>query len=241
VVEGEKSHLSGVAEVFAGLHFKIEGFAFGGMGLDDFLNELQVDRVFGVGGELVGGLKVEPQKKGPFGILLEIEAALDVENFRDFEEVAAGLAQHPLNSGVVDFGGKLEKDEVVDHGTGMIGGPVTSTAPIKRSFFDRVDISDHENGNEAQHAPENDRAMDDHEFAEDNRPREHKNNLDIKKNEEHGDEVKFDTESRLRAGVGNHSALVGHVFGCGSSPGPSQNEIGKQGDGGKSHRHDHMK
>src|SRR5947208_12559774 len=69
--------------------------------------------------------------------------------------------------------------------------------PVENTFSQRVNVSDHEDGNETEHAPENDWVPMNH-VTINHRPRVHKHDLEIEKNEEHGDQIKPYAESRLR-------------------------------------------
>src|SRR6267154_2476371 len=86
-----------------------------------------------------------------------------------------------------------------------------STLPIKDAFSQRVNVSDHENGNETEHAPENDRVPVDH-VAINHRPRVHEYDFEVEQNEEHRDQVKLYAESRLRFADRYHPAFISRIF-----------------------------
>src|ERR1044072_4036100 len=69
--------------------------------------------------------------------------------------------------------------------------------PVEDAVSQRVNVSDHEDGNETEHAPENDRMPTDH-VAINHRPRVHEHDLEIEKNEEHRDQIKPYAQPRLR-------------------------------------------
>src|SRR4029434_2180595 len=86
-----------------------------------------------------------------------------------------------------------------------------SSLPVEDAFSQRVNVSDHEDGNETEHAPENDRVPMDH-VAINYRPRVHEHDLEIEKNEEHRDQIKPYAESRLRFTDRYHPAFIGRIF-----------------------------
>lgn len=118
--------------------------------------------------------------------------------------------------------------------------PEKSAAEVQRAFFQGVDIADHQDGNKTKHAPEDDGAVKFQEIPEDNRPWIHEDDLDIEEDEQHRDEVKLHTESRLRAGFGKHAAFVGEVFGGRAFSNPSENQVREQSDRGEPDRDNHM-
>src|SRR5436305_6012367 len=71
-----------------------------------------------------------------------------------------------------------------------------SSLPVENTFSQRVNVSDHEDGNETEHAPENDRVPMNNVTLK-HPPREHKNNLEIEKNKKNGDQKKTSNKSRL--------------------------------------------
>ena len=86
--------------------------------------------------------------------------------------------------------------------------------PIQGAFFKCVDVGDGEDACEAGHAPENDGVSwltDEVDKADS--PRIHEDDLDIKNNEEHGDEVEFNAEAWGSFTDGEHAALVGGFLG----------------------------
>ena len=58
--------------------------------------------------------------------------------------------------------------------------------PVQRPLLEGIDVPNHENGDEAEHAPKDQLALDDH-FLEDDSPRIHEDDLQIEQNEKHGD------------------------------------------------------
>src|SRR5207245_1654055 len=110
-----------------------------------------------------------------------------------------------------------------------------STLPIKDAFSQRVNVSDHEDGNETEHAPENDRVPMDH-VAINHRPRVHEHDFEIEKNEQHRDQIKLYAESRLRFTHRYHPAFIGRIFDRGTEAGLAQKDADDQGRGGETDR-----
>src|SRR2546421_6174099 len=110
-----------------------------------------------------------------------------------------------------------------------------STLPIKDAFSQRVNVSDHENGNETEHAPENDRVPMDH-VAINHCPRVHEHDFQVEKNEEHRNQIKLHAESRLRFTDRHHSAFVGRIFDAAAAAGLTQKHADDQGRGGETDR-----
>src|SRR5438093_13609980 len=85
-----------------------------------------------------------------------------------------------------------------------------SSLPVENAFSQRVNVSDHEDGNETEHAPENDRVPMDH-VAINHRPRVHEYDFEVEQNEEHRDQVKLYAESRLRFADRYHPAFIRRI------------------------------
>src|SRR5207248_9872435 len=92
---------------------------------------------------------------------------------------------------------------------------------IERAFFQRVNVADHQDADEAEHAPEDHAAVRDRFFVND-RPRIHEHDLEIEQDEEHGDEIELHAKARLSLALRNHPAFVGSVFRRRASPGFSE-------------------
>src|SRR5438132_9499002 len=86
-----------------------------------------------------------------------------------------------------------------------------SALRIRDAFSQRVKVSEHENRNETEHAPENDRVPMDH-VAINHRPRVHEYDFEIEQNEEHRDQVKLYAESRLRFADRYHPAFIRRIY-----------------------------
>lgn len=84
--------------------------------------------------------------------------------------------------------------------------------PIQRTFLESVNVGDGEEAGESGHTPKNHAAFLD-EIGETHRPGIHKDDLDIEDDEEHGDEVEFDTEAGGAFSDGDHAALVRSFLG----------------------------
>ena len=104
--------------------------------------------------------------------------------------------------------------------------------PVQRPLLQGIDVSDHENGDEAKHAPKDQLALDDH-FLEDDSPRVHEHDFQIEQDEKHGDQVKLHAEAWLSFPLWYHSAFVGGVLYPRSSSSHSQKHTDEQGGNGK--------
>src|SRR5437763_1736483 len=89
---------------------------------------------------------------------------------------------------------------------------------IEGAFFQGVNVADHQNRDEAEHAPENHAAVSDRVLVDD-RPRIHEHDLEIEQDEEHRHEIEFHAEARRSLALRNHSAFIGSVLRACSSPG----------------------
>src|SRR6478735_6428677 len=114
-----------------------------------------------------------------------------------------------------------------------------SAFPIKHAFSQRVNVSEHENGNETEHAPENDRVPMDH-VAINHRPRIHEYDFEIEQNEEHRDQVKLYAESRLRFADGDHPAFISRSFDPTAAAGLTQKHADDQSRAGETDRDDDL-
>src|SRR5262249_10185519 len=97
---------------------------------------------------------------------------------------------------------------------GSGGGPLRRSwlfSKVERSFFESVCVPDHQDGNEAEHAPKDRAALFDRVTIHDG-PRVHKYDLQVEQNEKHCYEIKLNTKAWLPFTLRNHSAFVGHVF-----------------------------
>ena len=113
--------------------------------------------------------------------------------------------------------------------------PLPSSLPVENAFSQRINVSDHEDRNETEHAPENDRVPMDH-ITINHRPRVHEHDLEIEKNEEHRDQIKPYTESRLRFTDRYHPAFIGRIFDPAAAAGLTQKHAHDQGRGGETDR-----
>src|SRR5438093_3921832 len=107
-----------------------------------------------------------------------------------------------------------------------------SSLPVENTFSQRVNVSDHEDGNETEHAPENDRVPVNH-VAINHCPGVHEHDLEIEKNEEHGDQIKLYAEPRLRFTDRYHPAFIGRIFDPATAAGLTQKHAHDQGRGGE--------
>src|SRR5207247_2617707 len=72
----------------------------------------------------------------------------------------------------------------------------TLFSEIERAFFEGVHVANHQDGNKAEHAPEDRAALLDR-VAVNDRPRIHKHDLEIEQDEEHREYIKFNAEAWL--------------------------------------------
>jgi len=114
-----------------------------------------------------------------------------------------------------------------------------SALPIKHAFSQRVNVSDHENGNETKHAPENDRVPMDH-FPINHRPRVHEYDFEVEQNEEHRDQVKLYAKSRLRFTDRYHPAFIRRIFDPIAASSLPQKHADDQSRGGETDRDDDL-
>src|SRR5258708_17842384 len=92
--------------------------------------------------------------------------------------------------------------------------PLSATLflPVERAFFERVNVTDHQNADETQHAPKDCHAVGDHLFVN-HGPWIHEDDLKVEQDEEHRYQVKLYTEARRRLTLWDHPALVRHILG----------------------------
>src|SRR4051794_10432736 len=84
-------------------------------------------------------------------------------------------------------------------------------AKIERAFLERVDVAHHQNGDEAEHAPENGAAVCDR-FLVNDRPWIHEHDLEIEKDEQHRHKVELHAEAWLSFALRDHPAFVRSIF-----------------------------
>src|SRR6185295_11238313 len=132
------------------------------------------------------------------------------------------------------IGYDFQPQKVKGVGEGQRAGP-PSALPIKHAFSQRVNVSEHENGNETEHAPENDGVPMDH-VAINHRPRVHEYDFEIEQNEEHRDQVKLYTESRLRFADRDHPAFISRIFDRIAAAGLTQKHADDQSRAGETDR-----
>src|SRR6266513_5859925 len=83
---------------------------------------------------------------------------------------------------------------------------------IQGAFFDRVSVADHQNRDEAEHAPENDAALPDC-VAVHHCPWVHEHNLNVEQDKKHRHDIKLHAEARLAFTLGDHAAFVRGILG----------------------------
>src|SRR5437762_11218771 len=93
----------------------------------------------------------------------------------------------------------------------------TLFSEIERAFFEGVRVANHQDGNKAEHAPEDRAALLDR-VAVNDRPRIHKHDLEVEQDEEHCHNVELNAEARLPFALRNHPAFIRSIFrSCASS------------------------
>ena len=96
--------------------------------------------------------------------------------------------------------------------------PGSSALPVKRAFFDGVNVSDKDDSQEREHSAEAEYQIRSDQFLKSNGPRVHEDHLDIEQDEEQGDQIELNAESSAALALREHSALVGDVLGLSPSP-----------------------
>src|SRR5215469_5590639 len=113
--------------------------------------------------------------------------------------------------------------------------------PVERALFDRVNEANHKYNHEPKHTAENGPWIEIlNVVAVYDGPRVHEYDLDIEQNEQHRDQVKFHTESRLGFTLGDHAAFVGRVFDGISFASPAQDHAGEHCHASESECDDHL-
>src|SRR5215469_6358432 len=82
---------------------------------------------------------------------------------------------------------------------------------IERAFFEGVRVTNHQNGNKTEHAPEDHAVLLDGISIND-RPRIHKHDLQVEQNEEHCHNIELNTEAWLPLSLRNHPAFICGIF-----------------------------
>src|SRR5262249_4310391 len=82
---------------------------------------------------------------------------------------------------------------------------------IERAFSERVHVTNHQDANKTEHAPEDRAALLDRVAIHDC-PRIHKHDLEVEQDEEHCDDIKPNAEARLPFALRNHPAFVRRVL-----------------------------
>src|SRR5436190_14278637 len=83
--------------------------------------------------------------------------------------------------------------------------------PVEDAFAQRVNVSDHQNRNKAEHAPEDYRTLF-YEISKNNRPRVHKYDLQVEEDEKHRNQIKLHRETGLRFTLRHHAAFVRRIL-----------------------------
>jgi hypothetical protein len=106
---------SGVFEVFGGIELEVHGEMGGSVGFYPFFDKLEVVGVVEDDGEFIEGFDFDGEEEGPLGFWVDVAAGADVEDFGDFEEETAGVADEVFEDGGADLRLELEEDDVMDH------------------------------------------------------------------------------------------------------------------------------
>src|SRR6266542_2677677 len=110
---------------------------------------------------------------------------------------------------------------------------------IERAFFERINVADHQDHYETEHAPEDDAALFDRVSVK-HRPGIHENNFEIEKDKEHRDEIKLHTESRMSFALRNHPAFVRSIFCWCAFAGFAYQDTNEQRRSGEQNRYDDL-
>ena len=106
---------SGIADVFAGFHFVGEDDVVGGVLLDHFFHELEVDSVVLEDCKFVEAFKFKGDEEWPFVLGIDLFAALYREDLGDFEQDHPCVHHHFLELGRSHLRTELEQFYVMDH------------------------------------------------------------------------------------------------------------------------------
>src|ERR1051326_2458043 len=98
---------------------------------------------------------------------------------------------------------------------------------IEGTLLQRINVTDHQDRDEAEHAPEDHAAVRDRFFVND-RPWIHEDDLEIEQDEEHRHEIELHAEARTSFALRNHSAFVGSVLRASPSPGFAEQNANRQ-------------
>jgi hypothetical protein len=101
--------------VFSRIHLEIQHQRILRVGLDHFLHEFHVDRVFGEHGIFVHRLEIDGDEKWPVDFRVDSLAAFDAQDFRDFEELHPRVHHHRLHAGGGDLVLQSVENDVVNH------------------------------------------------------------------------------------------------------------------------------
>src|SRR5438477_2708231 len=136
---------------------------------------------------------------------------------------SSGVSSKPLQSGFVSQRGDVDlrsatvvAGDALSAATAEPGSPLLS--PVEGTLLNRVNITEHQDADETQHAPEDGCAMRDRLTIND-RPRIHEDDLEIEQDKEHRHEVKLHAEPRRSFPLWNHAAFIRHVFRPGAPAG----------------------
>jgi hypothetical protein len=105
----------GKPDVFAWIHFEIQGQRLGRIWSDDFGLELYEDRVFAKHRVLVHRLEIDGDKERPRHFGMDAFPALYTQHLRDFEQLHAGIHHHFLDSRRRNFGPEFKQNNVMNH------------------------------------------------------------------------------------------------------------------------------
>jgi len=101
--------------VFARIHLEIQHQRILRIGLDDFLHEFYVDRVFSEHGELIHRLKIDGDEEWPVGFRVDSLAAFDAEHLGNFQELHPRVHHHLLHPGWGDLVLQSVENDMVNH------------------------------------------------------------------------------------------------------------------------------
>ena len=101
--------------VFARIHLEIQHQRILRIGLDHFLDEFHVNRVFTEHGIFVHRLEIDRDEEWPVDLRVDSLAAFDAQDFGDFEELHPRVHHHLLHPGGGYLGLQSVENDVVNH------------------------------------------------------------------------------------------------------------------------------
>ena len=101
--------------VFARIHLEIQHQRILRIGLDHFLDEFHVNRVFTEDGIFVHRLEIDGDEEWPVDLRVDSLTAFDAQHLRDFKQLHARVHHHLLHAGGGDLGLQSVENDMVNH------------------------------------------------------------------------------------------------------------------------------